>query len=221
MNWQEMYFRVYEKGKWYVSKRRVHTSKGEQSQLLLPALVSPMTRFSMREKVWLSIGVFLGIVSILAVIVSMQIGARQAMAHKKVSSVATPISSSTRYGYMPRTTIPNPPPVSLGKLPSTLPATPVPAARPTPAVVVTNPTPTLCPGVNCNPWGYNFVPGNLIYNPPADFCNYFACTPNFNKPHVIHSGYVVECADGMYSQFVGRRATCIFHGGMLRPLYTH
>jgi len=45
-------------------------------------------------------------------------------------------------------------------------ATPTPTARPTQAIKPTpNPrktTPTPCPGINCNPWGYNFSPGRLI-----------------------------------------------------------
>jgi hypothetical protein len=42
---------------------------------------------------------------------------------------------------------------------------PIPTDTPVPA------PPTCIPGaVNCNPWGYNFTPGNLIYNVPAMFC---------------------------------------------------
>jgi hypothetical protein len=220
MNRQKLYFRLYEKGKWYISKHWSHKSKVQQSRFLLPAIVNPTTRFSTRDKVWLSIGVFFGIVYMLAIIVSMQVGARQAIADQRASIPATTFSSSTNPSRMARTIISNPPPISMRKLPSTLPAISVPAARPTPPVTF-NPTPTPCPGVNCNPWGYNFIPGTLIYNPPVSFCNYFACVPNFNQPHHIPSGYVVECNDGMYSQFVGRRATCILHGGMMRPLYAH
>lgn len=221
MNRQKLFFSLYEQGKWYISNYWLQRSKVQESQFLLPALVSPTTRFSLKEKIWLLIGVFFGMLYLVSVIVSMQVGAHQALAGQKTHTMTTTISSSTSPGHMARTMIPNPPPISIGKSSSTLPATPVPIARPTPPVVVFNPTPTSCPGVNCNPWGYNFIPGNLIYNPPAGFCNYFACVPNFNKPHFIHSGYVVECNDGMYSQFLGRRVTCILHGGILRPLYAH
>ena len=221
MNWQEIYFRVYEKRKWYLSKHIAHKPKVEQSELRLPAIVNPTTRLSSRERVWLVIGAFFGILFILAVFVSMQGGAQQARADQKMIPVAPTIASSSSPGQMSRTMIPNPPSKSLEKSAPTLPTTPVPTTRPAPPVVVFNPTPTStpCPGVNCNPWGYNFVAGKLIYNPPAGFCNYFACVPNFNQFH--HMGYVVECNDGMYSQFLGRRATCILHGGMLRSLYAH
>jgi len=221
MNWQEIYLRVSEKGKWYLSQHIAHKPKVKQSRILLPALVHPTTRFSLKEKVWLLIGVFFSIVSIVSVIVSMQVGAQQALAGQKTSPLATTFSSSINPRRMPRTMIPSPSPISLEKSASTISATAVPTVRPAPPVVVFNSTPTPCPGVNCNPWGYNFVPGNLIYDPPVDFCNYFACVPSFNQLHRMHMGYVVECNDGMYSQFLGRRVTCILHGGMLRPLYAH
>jgi hypothetical protein len=81
------------------------------------------------------------------------------------------------------------------------------------------PTPTPCPGVNCNPWGYNFdaTNGSLIYSPPADFCSYFECISSFWEG----KGYVVECNDGMYSKSGGIRGACSYHGGVWRPLYAH
>jgi len=220
MNRQKLHFRLHEKRKMHISKQLLRRPKPWQSQFQLPAIVNPTARLSTRDKVWLSIGLFFGIMYIISAIVSMQVGAQQAIADQRASTAATTFSSLTNPTHMPRTTIPNPPPVSMGKLPSTLPAIASPAAGPTPPVAH-NPTPIPCPGVNCNPWGYNFTPGNLIYNPPTDFCNYFACVPYFNKLHHTHTGYVVECNDGMYSQFVGRRETCILHSGILRPLYAH
>jgi len=83
------------------------------------------------------------------------------------------------------------------------------------------PTPTTCPGINCNPWGYNFVSGRLIYYPPSNFCNYFNCIPSFWEPDDPGDGYVVQCSDGMYSQSGGERGACSYHGGVSHPLYSH
>lgn len=109
------------------------------------------------------------------------------------------------------TTLPTPTPTST--------PTPKPAIAPTHAPQPTQPppTPTPCPGVNCNPWGYNFNPGNYIYSPPAAFCNYFSCINNFPNGH----GYVVECQDGEYSKSGGVQGACSYHGGVMRPLYSH
>jgi len=95
--------------------------------------------------------------------------------------------------------------------------TPVPTQAPVP---VPTPVPTQAPartGVNGNPWGYDFNQGNLIYSPPADFCNYFSCIKNFPNGR----GYVIECQDGMYSKSGGIRGSCSSHGGDLRILYSH
>jgi len=110
-------------------------------------------------------------------------------------------------------------------VPTTVP-TQVPTAVPTLAPVPTQaPAPTTAPtqptGVNGNPWGYNFVPGNLIYNPPAAFCSYFACIASFVEPDDPGDGYVVECVDGKYSQSGNERGACSRHGGEAQPLYSH
>ncbi len=95
-----------------------------------------------------------------------------------------------------------------------------PTVRPTPKP--TQPQPTPCSGVNCNPWGYNFTPpGNLIYNPPANFCQYFPCITSFWESDDPGDGYVVQCADGLFSQSGGERGACSRHGGVSRPLYSH
>lgn len=114
--------------------------------------------------------------------------------------------------------------VALTDVPSALPAptpTPVPTTKPTSAPTPKpQPTPTpepTCQAVNNNPWCFNFSPGNLIYNPPADFCSYFACIGNFWNGR----GYVNECQDGEYSKSGGIRGDCSYHGGELRPLYSH
>ena len=99
---------------------------------------------------------------------------------------------------------------------------PTPTSTPTPKPAIapihaSQPTPTPCPGINCNPWGYNFSLGNFINSPPSAFCTYFSCITNFFKGH----GYVVECKDGDYSKSGGVQGACSTHGGVMRPLYSH
>ena len=80
------------------------------------------------------------------------------------------------------------------------------------------PTPTSPPtGVNGNPWGYDFNPGNVIYNPPSAFCSYFTCIASFWNG----KGYVVACSDGMYSKSGGRGGSCSRHGGDAQVVYSH
>lgn len=104
-------------------------------------------------------------------------------------------------------------------------STPTPTAQPTAAPTTAptqppppQPTPTQPPtGVNGNPWGYNFSPGNLIYSPPSNFCDFFNCIASFWNG----VGYVIECQDQTYSKSGGRTGSCSRHGGDLRPLYSH
>ena len=106
----------------------------------------------------------------------------------------------------------------------TSPPRPTPSAQPKAAPTVkptSPPPPTPCPGVNCNPWGYNFSPGNLIYYPPANFCSYFSCITSFQEPDDPGDGYVVQCADNRFSQSGGEQGACSSHGGVQRPLYSH
>jgi len=94
-----------------------------------------------------------------------------------------------------------------------------PTPAPTHAAVKPTPTPKAKPtGVNGNPWGYNFTQGNLIYNPPSNFCDYFNCIASFWQ-HT--NGYVDECQDGTYSHSGGVQGACSHHGGEMRPLYAH
>lgn len=103
--------------------------------------------------------------------------------------------------------------------------TPTPTPRPTisltPTPKPTQPPPTPCPGIHCNPWGYNFTPGKLIYDPPSNFCTYFNCIPSFVEPDDPGDGYIVQCGDGLFSQSGGERGACSHHGGVSRPLYSH
>ena len=45
--------------------------------------------------------------------------------------------------------------------------------------------------------------------PPAGFCSTHSCIPNF----ATGQGYIVECADGMWSHSGGLRGACSDHGG--------
>jgi len=98
--------------------------------------------------------------------------------------------------------------------------TPRPTATPrTTATPKPRPTPTLRPtGVYGNPWGYDFSPGNLIYNPPGLFCDYFPCIASF---WTTTNGYVVQCVDLTFSHSGGRTGVCSKHGGYYRTLYSH
>jgi hypothetical protein len=104
--------------------------------------------------------------------------------------------------------------------PTTLPTsqpTTQPTQPPTPTSQPT-PTPTACQAVHNNPWCYNFVQGNLIYNPPSNFCVYFICVSTF---WTATSGYVAECVDGHYTHSGGVKGACSHNGGVSRPLYSH
>ena len=109
----------------------------------------------------------------------------------------------------------------------TLKPTPTPTLKPTPKPQPTQPpvqpTPTkpACQAVNNNPWCYNFNPGKLNYYPPNGFCSYFNCIPSFYGSDDPGDGYIVQCNDGTYSQSGGERGACSYHGGVMRPLYSH
>jgi hypothetical protein len=113
------------------------------------------------------------------------------------------------------TPTPSPSPTSVPTPTSQPFSTPTPTPRPQPTQAP-KPTPTPCADP-CNPWGYNFVHGNLITAPPSAFCSYFACIPNFVNGH----GYVVECQDSQYSKSGGIQGACSYHGGPWRTLYAH
>jgi hypothetical protein len=100
----------------------------------------------------------------------------------------------------------------------TLTPTPKPSPTPTPTQLP-DPTPTPAPatGVNGNPWGYDFNPGNVITNPPSGFCGYFDCIASFSSG----KGYVVECGDGQYSKSGGKQGACLRNGGVSQILYSH
>src|SRR5437588_11621808 len=118
MNWQKLDFRLYEKGKMHLSKQLLRRSKLQQSQFQLSAIVNPTRSLSTRDKVLISIGVCFSIVYVLSVLVSMQVGARQAIADQEVSTPSMIFSSATDPTPTPRTTILNPPTISREKVPS-------------------------------------------------------------------------------------------------------
>ncbi|HST88105.1 MAG TPA: hypothetical protein VLJ14_06980 [Ktedonobacterales bacterium] len=78
-------------------------------------------------------------------------------------------------------------------------------------------------GVNGNPWGYDFNQGNVIYSPPAAFCDHFTCigSPPSHSSFWSGSGYVVECNDTHYSKSGGVQGACSQHQGVMRILYSH
>jgi hypothetical protein len=147
----------------------------------------------------------------------------------QVVHTSTPIARPTAYP----TARPTPKPTPMVKptpkpRPTPTPRpTAIPTQVPTPPLAVPTPVPTQAPqptqppapvGVNGNPWGYTFTPGNLIYSPPAAFCSYFACIKSFWEST---NGFVSECNDGTYSHSGGRSGDCSDHGGEDQPLYSH
>lgn len=135
-------------------------------------------------------------------------------ANKPAAVVVTPTEAVTQH-------ITNPPVTVTARPQPTITPKPQPTAQSTPRPTPHPPTPTPCPGINCNPWGYTFSPGNLIYYPPSGFCNYFICIASFYSSDDPGDGYIVQCSDGTFSQSGGERGACSSHGGVSRPLYSH
>ncbi|HEX3640533.1 MAG TPA: hypothetical protein VHV10_04530 [Ktedonobacteraceae bacterium] len=73
-------------------------------------------------------------------------------------------------------------------------------------------------GVNGNPWGYDFNPGSLIYNPNSGFCSYFNCVSTF---WTATNGYVAECGNGKYTHSDGVKGACSKDSGVSKVLYQH
>jgi hypothetical protein len=107
-------------------------------------------------------------------------------------------------------------------------STPMPTMTPTPTPIPTQPPvqqpvqqqPPITTGVGGNPWGYDFNPGSLIYNPNSEFCNgvYFSCVTTF---WTSTNGYVVECGSGKYSHSGGVKGACSKNGSVQATLYQH
>lgn len=129
---------------------------------------------------------------------------------------STPTANMTPTSTPIKAVQPTPTPTQAIIQPTPTPTHPAPTPTPKP-----QPTPTQCVGVNGNPWCYDFSPGNLIYYPPNGFCNYFNCITTFYSSDDPGDGYIIECQDGTYSQSGGESGACSYHGGELRPLYSH
>jgi hypothetical protein len=97
------------------------------------------------------------------------------------------------------------------------PATAKPAPVRTTAPVRKAPKPASTCGAPANSWGYNFcLRGGFIHDPASGFCDVFDCIPSFWDST---NGYVMQCADGLYSHSGGRSGSCSHHGGNRRALY--
>ncbi len=165
---------------------------------------------SRTKKVKLSIGCGM----ILAVLLLFScIGTAVGSVNLATQSTPSPTPPAHQAAILMSPIVPTHPTPMLSPTPTSTP-TPKPAIAP---IHASQPTPTPCPGINCNPWGYNFSLGNFINSPPSAFCTYFSCITNFFKGH----GYVVECKDGDYSKSGGVQGACSTHGGVMRPLYSH
>jgi hypothetical protein len=134
----------------------------------------------------------------------------QGPASMKPASSASPATAQTAAA----SPSPSPPPSPSPSPKASVAAAPV--AAPPPPPQPPPPAPKDTCGAPANPWGYNFCSGNLIYSPPANFCQYFSCIKSF---WTYTSGYVDQCNDGMYSHSGGRQGACSQHGGEKRPLY--
>lgn len=101
-----------------------------------------------------------------------------------------------------------------------------PATNPTqstpPTQPPSQPSPSPCANaVNGNPWCYTFsgpMARQVITNPPAQFCDgqYFSCVSDF---WTADRGYVVECANGLYSHSGGVSGACSRDGSVAATLY--
>jgi hypothetical protein len=197
------------------------------STQLAPARRGSMPATSRRPRVGLTVGAIVALCTLFLYTA----GNAPDTALENTSIVSSPVSPAATF---PATIYPTPivtptaikPAIVPTKAPTptpTLAPTPIPTLVPTSVPTQTpvpTPHPTQAPitGVNGNPWGYNFQPGDLIYNPPANFCDYFNCIANFWKST---NGYIDECNDATYSHLGGRFRACSRHGGEMRPLYAH
>jgi hypothetical protein len=158
-------------------------------------------------------------VSFLPACASRAISASHVSATRTAHALAFPPPTATASALPEETFSPTPIATSASTpSPTPFPTLPSPSPTATPTAVPPPPQPTCIPGgVNCNPWGYNFTAGNVIYSPPGAFCSYFSCSGNFWNGR----GYVMECQDGMYSKSGGIHGSCSYHGGNWQALYSH
>jgi hypothetical protein len=74
----------------------------------------------------------------------------------------------------------------------------------------TTPTDTTTTDTGTSAVAPNDVPPTDPYNPPADFCKTHVCAPSFSKGF----GFVVQCADGVWSMQGGQKTVCRNDGGL-------
>jgi hypothetical protein len=60
------------------------------------------------------------------------------------------------------------------------------------------------------------VPPGAATSSGTDFCSTYACIDNFDSG----IGYIVQCADGMWSHSGGRPGACSYHGGETNNTYS-
>lgn len=170
--------------------------------------------------------VIIWVIGILLLIVASRVLATVIAQDPKVSSTAAVATMPPLTAAPNKQTHPTQVPTHAA-VPTTVAPTAVPTSPPAPTQVVVPtqppaPMPTSPPvhtGVNGNPWGYDFTPGNEIYQPPADFCGqYFTCVTTFWK---AANGYVAQCANGLFTHSGGVRGECSRDGGKGQILYSH
>jgi hypothetical protein len=136
-------------------------------------------------------------------------------------ALVTPDTSSPTTTLAPTTTTPA---VTTTQAPTTSqPATTTPATtavNPTTIPTSTIPVTTISTGSLCgapaNPFGYNFCSrGGHITQPAATTCSYFNCIATFDAGQ----GYMIECADLMYSMSGGLPGACSQHGGEKQAVF--
>ncbi len=71
-------------------------------------------------------------------------------------------------------------------------------------------TPTTTTDTGTSSVAPNDVPPTDPYNPPANFCKTHVCAPGFSKGF----GFVVQCADGVWSMQGGQTTVCRNDGGV-------
>lgn len=149
-------------------------------------------------------------IAVVASMVSGHSGAQQAVSTPTATSAAIVAASSPTHA---ATVTPAARATTAPKTTPVVKATPQPTHQATPRPTPTHPA---C----SNPWCYSFSGSVLIYTPPGNFCSYFNCIASFWGSDDPGDGYIVQCADGLFSQSGGERGACSSHGGVSRPLYS-
>jgi len=132
---------------------------------------------------------------------------------------ATTAAQPTHVALVAATSVPtHAPTIVVSPTNTPLPTQPPVVPTPLPTQPPHSTQPSVHPGINGNPWGYDFNSGNMIYSPASGFCSYFGCVSTF---WTATRGYVVECSNGLYSHSGGIRGACSRDGGPAAILYSH